>query len=94
MPKIKNVEKKIWEVEGFGVTFKHSSGADVRGDKNGIPQYDYERQAKNDSTVSEWKTSRFKKCYPGYDVDVLNGDGEVVNGNTKLGTVRDSYEDD
>lgn len=94
MPKLKNVEKKIWEIEGFAVSFKHANGKDIRGDKDGIPQYYYERQAKNDSTVSEWKKGRFKKCYPGYEVDVLDADGVSVKGQTKIGTVRDTYNDD
>lgn len=32
MAKLKNVEKKIWEIEGFDVRFTHK-GKDVRGDK-------------------------------------------------------------
>lgn len=94
MPKIKNVEKRIWEIEGFAVAFKHASGKDIRGDKDGIPQYVYERQAKNDSTVSEWKNKRFKQSYPGFDVKVLDADGNSVKGQTKLGTVRDTYIDE
>jgi len=92
MPKVKNVEKKIWEIEGFDVTIKYpNGGSDVRGDKNGITQYAYKNAAKHDMTVNEWKNNRFSKCYPGFDVDVLNGDGDTVPGQTHLGTVRDSY---
>ena len=39
MPKTKNVEKKIWDVEGFEVKFKKEDGKDVRSDKGNIPQY-------------------------------------------------------
>ena len=92
MPKVKNVEKKIWDVEGFDVTIKHQDGRDLRGDFTGLPQYDnYERQAKNDMTVAEWREKRFYPKYPGYEVDVLDGDGKVTAGNTKLANVRDSY---
>ncbi|WP_363796818.1 hypothetical protein ABU614_16315 [Lysobacter firmicutimachus] len=92
MPKIKAVEKRIWDVEGFDVQF-HQNGKDVRGDKQGVPQYGYERAAKNDMTVSEWRDTRFHNSYPGYQVEVLDGDGAFVHGGTKLGTVRDTYEE-
>jgi hypothetical protein len=91
MAKVKSVEKRIWDTEGFAVIIKHN-GRDVRSDKTGMPQYPaYERMAKNDMTVADWKEHRFYPAFPGYDVDVLDGDGYVCQGNTKLGTVRDSY---
>lgn len=89
-----NVEKRIWDIEGFSVTIKYHNGQDVRLDKDGMPQYGpYERMAKNDMSVSEWKQHRFFTTFAGYDVDVLDGDGFVCNGNMKLGNVRDSYYD-
>lgn len=95
MAKIKNIEKRIWDIEGFDVRILTSDGRDVRSDLTGVPHYyDYERAAKNDITVETWRTTRFKVAYPGFDVDVLDGNGESVQGNTKLGTVRDSYYDE
>jgi hypothetical protein len=32
--------------------------------------------------------------YPGLAIDVLDGDGNAVAGNTKLGTIADSYADE
>ena len=91
MPKLKNVEKKIWDTEEFDVKFLQN-GKDVHGDKQGIPQYSYNKAAKNDMTVNEWKKVRFVKSYPGFDVVVLDGDGNSITaGQTKLGTVRDTY---
>lgn len=90
MPKVKNVEKKIWDIEGFDVKFLQG-GKDVHGAKEGIPQYSFTNTAKNDMTVTEWKKNRFSPYYPGYDVAVLDGDGNDVAGQTKLGTVRDTY---
>jgi hypothetical protein len=93
MAKVKNVEKRIWDIEGFAVTIRYN-GRDVRSDYTGLPQYPaYERMAKNDMTVAAWKENRFFPAYPGYDVDVLDGDGNACQGNTKLGSVRDSYSD-
>jgi hypothetical protein len=93
MPQVKNVEKKIWDVQDFDITFKTQDGKDVRGDKKDMPQYSKKNASKNDMTVKEWKDGHFKKIYPGYDCDVLLGNGEPAHGSTKLGTVRDSYKD-
>jgi hypothetical protein len=90
MPKVKNVEKKIWDIEGFDVQFRQN-GKDVHGAKEGIPQYTYLNTTKNDMTVNEWKQKRFSQSYAGYEVAVLDGDGNEVAGQTKLGTVRDTY---
>jgi len=60
-----------------------------------LPQYPaYERMANNDMTVTEWKDKRSYPTYPGYDIDVLDGNGIVCQGNTKLGSVRDSYSEE
>lgn len=93
MAKIKNVERHIWDVEGFAIRFLYRDGTDVRGDKMGLPQYSYERAASNDITVETWKRTRFKQEYPGYEVDVLDGHNQSVQGNTKLANVRASYEE-
>jgi len=91
--KVKNVEKKIWNVEGFDVIIRHEDGKDARGDLAGLPQYPYERAAKDDMTIARWVKNRFSQTYPGYTVDVIDGNGEARRGNVKLGSVRDSYEE-
>ena len=91
MSKVKNVEKRIWDVVGFAVRILHPDGTDVRGDRMGLPQYSYQRAAENDITVETWKATRFRPSYPGFEVDVVAGDGTSVQGNTKLRTVRESY---
>jgi hypothetical protein len=93
MPKVKNVEKKIWEIEGFDVAFKQAN-KNTHGNKTGVPQYGYSKAVKNDMTVAEWKEKRFGKNYPGFDVDIFDGDGDVVTGQTKIGTLRDTYQED
>ena len=70
----------------------HLSGADVRGDRAGLPQYSYHRAAENDITVETWKATRFRPSYPGFEVDVVDRRGNSVQGNTKLDTVRLTYE--
>ena len=94
MSKVKNVEKRMWDVEGFAVRILHLDGTDVRGDRMGLPQYSYQRAAENDITVETWKATRFRPSYPGFEVDVVDGDGNSVQGNTKLRTVRETYQEE
>jgi hypothetical protein len=92
MSTVVNVERKIRRVEGFEVHILHLRGADVRGDRTGLPQYNYHRAAENDITVKTWKETRFHPSYPGFEVNVVDARGNPVRGNTKLGTVRQSYQ--
>lgn len=92
MSNVANVERRIARVEGFKVRVLHLRGADVRGDRSGMPQYNYHRAADNDITVETWKATRFRPSYPGFEVDVVDARGNSVQGNTKLGTVRQTYD--
>lgn len=94
MALVKNVEKRIWDIEGFAVIIRHADGRDMRGDRTGITMYDFERMAKNSMTISGWKEQRFYPKYPGLEVDVLDAYGIAMTGNTLLSTVRDSYAED
>ena len=91
MSTVVNVERKIRRVEGFRVRVLHLHGADVRGDRMGLPQYAYQHAADNGITVERWKETRFRPSFPGFEVDVLDRRGRSVQGNTKLNTVRATY---
>lgn len=91
MALVKNVEKRIWDVEQFQVVIRHGDGRDMRGDRTGIPMYPFERMAKSSMTVAQWKDQRFNPSYPGFDVDVMDVVGNFAAGNTQLSTIRDSY---
>jgi hypothetical protein len=93
MPKVGRVELRISQIEGFLVKIQHLDGRDVRSDRSGMPGWPYERAAKDAWSVSDWKRERFNTVYPGFDVDVLDGDRNVVAGQTRLESVRDSYLD-
>jgi hypothetical protein len=95
MPLVKNVEKRIWDIEQFDVIVRHADGRDMRGDRTGLPQYPaYEKMARNAWSVADWKANRFSPIYPGLEVDILDGTGQSVPGHTHLSTVRDSYSED
>lgn len=91
MPQVDRVERTIERIEGFAVRIIWPSKRDVRSDKGGLPGYRFERAAKDDWTVFQWKEQRFLPYYPGYYVEVLDGHGRAVGGNMKLETVRRSY---
>ena len=90
MAKLKNVEKRIFEIEGFEVVVKNTEGKDVHGNKEGFNQWDGRKQTKNSMTVNGFK-DKIEKKYQGYKVDVLDADGNVQSGNKLLGNVRDTY---
>ena len=86
---IKHVERQIEAVEGFAVRIRHGRGGrDVRGDKQNTPGYRFRRRMAGSKTVKEWRNGRFRKAYPGYDVDVLTAHGKVAHGRTLLDTLR------
>ena len=59
MPLVRNVEKRIWNIEHFEVVIKHPALRDTRGYKNEVPMYPFDSAAKNSMTVSAWKERRF-----------------------------------
>ena len=86
--------REIGDIEDFDIEVIDKNGNAVDPKQNGFPKFNYDRKAKGDTTVSEWKDKRFKKTYKGYDARILKGDGTIANGNLKLSTVRKSYEED
>lgn len=93
MPKVENIEKRIYDIEGFEVNILTPDRKNVRGDALLPKQYEANRMTKNSFTVTEWKL-KFKTQFPGYDIEVIDGNGIIVDGHTLLSTIRDSYNDD
>ncbi len=91
MPRVDRIERRIAEIEGFQVRILRN-GANVRGDLDLPVHYrQYGRKANDNTTVQEWKETRFRRTFVGLDVQVLNGAGQPVPGQTSLRTVRQSY---
>jgi hypothetical protein len=91
---IRSIERQIYKIEGFRVRILHGRDRrDVRGDKEGVPGFTYERAMKNDATVVQWRHQRFARKYPGYKVEVLRADGLTAHGGMLLSTVRRGYRD-
>jgi hypothetical protein len=86
--------REIADKEGFDITDIKMSGKILRITKNGLMgKYDFDKKMKGSKTVNKWIKERFEACYPGYSCNVLNGDGTVAKGQTKLETVRKTYEE-
>ena len=91
MSTVRNVERQIRRTEGFDARILHPDGRDVRGDRDHLPPYPFTKGAAGTASVTDWKRSRFTMRYPGFEVEVVDGRGEPVNGHTQLRTVRASY---
>lgn len=92
MPTVKAVESRIRNVEGFDVAVYWHHGGDVRGDKRSFPSYPYRQAASGSITVADWKRTRFRPHYPGFEVEVLDGHGSSASGNMKLENLRGLYD--
>jgi type I restriction enzyme M protein len=89
MPSVRQVEKRIEEVEGFQVRFLSPDGTDPS--RRRVDDYRYVNAANKALTVAKWRKSRFTRSYDDFGVEVLDGDGNPVHGKTLLSTVRDTY---
>jgi hypothetical protein len=54
MQRVDRIEKDVAQVEGFAISFFHTDGRDVRGDKE-LPNYPRVKAASNDITVAQWR---------------------------------------
>ncbi|HEX5512439.1 MAG TPA: hypothetical protein VFX41_12050 [Actinomycetales bacterium] len=91
LPRVDNIERRIAEIEGFEVRILRN-GANAYGNLELPVHYRrYEKRAADNFTVAEWKDVRFRPIFAGFDVQVLNGAGKAVPGQTTLRTVRQSY---
>lgn len=91
MPKVKNIEKKIKDVEGFDVSFLNpETGRNLRGDAELPNQYATKKMTKNSFTVKDYK-DKLRTQYAGYDTVIRKADGSEAAGQMKLSTLRDSY---
>jgi hypothetical protein len=85
--------RNLSNLEGFDVQVFDLAGNAADLTVNGQPAYPHERKAKGSTTVANWK-NRFDTTYPNYTVEVLAADGTIAHGNTKLESVRATYEEE
>jgi len=85
MPDLKAVEEQIVQIEKFSVRVRNRKG---RKDRQGLPDYSFQKPADNEDTVRGWRSQRFATQYPNYEVEVLYGDGAPVPDKVSLMSVR------
>ena len=95
MPTVRSVYGQIGRVERFDVHFLYEgpgprSGRDVRDDRKIVLGYRFKKAA-SDCTVAAWIERRFRTNFPGFEVEVLLGDGSVADHRMLLSTVRGTY---
>ncbi len=84
------ISEQIFQVEGFQVL--------VVVDPVGQPalwafnDYPYQRAARGNWSVAEWRDQRFWTNYPDLNVDVLDAAGRSIHGRTLLENVRATYD--
>ena len=89
MPRTDFVERTIFNVEGFTVNFIQN-GKNLRGDVQQPHNYIANRATWNSFTVAQL-IDKMKTQFPGYDFEVLKGDGTQARGNMSLANLRDTY---
>lgn len=93
MADIRRIATEIADFEGFKVLIRYAKESAARNGAANLSGYArrHERRARENHTVDDWKRLRFEGDYPGFEVDVLLGDGRVATGKTRLTKVRQSY---
>jgi hypothetical protein len=94
MADIKRIEKEIEEFEGFAVRIRSASRRTATSAPVKAPGYKrrFERRARENHTVNDWKRLRFDADYPDFVVDVILADGRIATGKTRLARVRESFD--
>ena len=82
---VSEFEQRVIELEEIVIRIRAS-----RYDK--VENYDYQRQAAENTSVSDWLLTRILPKVGGKGVSVLNGDLQEPHGRTLLKPLRASYE--
>ncbi|HGM7842695.1 TPA: hypothetical protein ACKQH2_005135 [Serratia marcescens] len=89
MPSIFDFERQVFEREGVRIIVR-SDDMDID-----LPNYDYQRQASGGTRLSDFLDNRICPVLTPSNLtcSIISGDGNAsVHGNTKLETLRESYE--
>ena len=78
-------EGKVLDKEEIVIRIRAPSGTQVE-------DYDYERKAAGNQSVTDWLDGRVRPLIKGHEVVVIAGDYAAPHGRTKLETLRAGYE--
>jgi hypothetical protein len=82
--KVSEFEEKAWEIDGIRIVIRAPGNTKVSA-------YSYKRAAANTMSITEYLNSRINPGIKSYEVFVVQGSGERLNGRTRLSRVRESY---
>jgi hypothetical protein len=82
---VREFEEKVLKKEEVVVVIRAPSGAQVE-------DYEYERKAAGNTSVTDWIEQRIKPCISGHEFTIVSGDHTHPHGRTKLETLRNGYE--
>ncbi|MHB1702031.1 MAG: hypothetical protein ACYCSN_18250 [Acidobacteriaceae bacterium] len=82
---IAEFEAKVLELEEVVIRIRGGSGVQVS-------DYDYERKAAGNQSVSDWLEGRIKALIGDLEVTIVAGDYSAPHGRTKMETLRKGYE--
>ena len=82
---VSEFEQAVFETEDIVVRIRTPRGEEV-------DDYEYERQASGGTSVTNWLYTRIYPKMRGHEVSIVDGNGQMPHGRTKLETLRASYE--
>ena len=80
-----NVEQAVYSLEEVRVVIRAPGGTTLK-------PFNYVRAAPGTTSVSEWLTQRILPLTDGQEVVVIDGNGAIPHGRTRMATLRASYE--
>jgi hypothetical protein len=83
--KVWEFEQAVYEREEVRLVIRAAAGEDV-GD------YGYVKCSPATTSVSEWLRQRIHPTVGDYEVIVIDGNGAVPHGRTRMATLRETYE--
>lgn len=78
------IEEAVFALEEVRIVIRCNPRADL-GD------YQYTRRAAGNSSVTEWLEQRIVPIVDGHQVVVINGQGEIPHGRTRMERLRSTY---
>ena len=81
---IRDFEETVLEIEE--VTIRVRARTDTQ-----VEDYDYDRRAADNMSVTNWLRGRISPCLDGLEVSVIDGNYQTPHGRTNMGTLRQSY---
>lgn len=83
--RVSEFEQAVFDTEDIVIRIRAPLGEEV-------DNYEYERQASGGTSVTNWLYTRIYPRMRGYEVSIVDGNGQTPHGRTKLETLRASYE--